>query len=121
MCGIFGITGKHFKKFNLECSLLTHRGPDNFGSFTNNSDIYLAHNRLSIIGLDVSSNQPMRGHNETIIVFNGEIYNYKNLKKTELADYQFKSKSDTEVILALYEKHGIDCVKFLRGMFAFLK
>lgn len=115
MCGIFGTTVrlKEYKNF------LSHRGPDHFDWFTDNKNIYLAHNRLSIIGLDVFSNQPMRGPNGTVIVFNGEIYNYKDLKKSEVSGYPFKSNSDTEVILALYEKYGVDCVYYLRGMFAF--
>ena len=79
----------------------------------------MAHNRLSIIGLDEKSHQPMKSCYSSIIVFNGEIYNYRELKKSELADYPFKSSSDTEVILALYEKYGIDCLNYLRGMFAF--
>ncbi|MEI7492973.1 MAG: asparagine synthase (glutamine-hydrolyzing) [Alphaproteobacteria bacterium] len=119
MCGIFGIKNKKSHKVNCDFNLLNHRGPDYFGSFTNDNGLYLAHNRLSIIGLDNLSDQPMHGSSGTVIVFNGEIYNYKELKKTELSDYPFKSKSDTEVILALYEKHGLDCVHYLRGMFAF--
>lgn len=114
MCSIFGITqpSQEYKNF------LSHRGPDHFDSFWA-KDIYFAHNRLSIIGLDERSNQPMQGQNGTVIVFNGEIYNYKDLKAKELSDYVFKSHSDTEVVLALYDKYGIDCVQYLRGMFAF--
>jgi asparagine synthase (glutamine-hydrolysing) len=120
MCSIFGIASKRYQIFAKKATnSLSHRGPDHFGSFANNKDIYLAHNRLSIIGLDETSNQPMQGRNETVIVFNGEIYNYKDLKNAELSGYPFKSNSDTEVILALYEKYGLDCVQYLRGMFAF--
>lgn len=115
MCGIFGIA----LPSAIHKDRLSHRGPDHFASFTNDRDIYLAHNRLSIIGLDESANQPMQGAGGTVIVFNGEIYNYKDLKKTELSDFKFQSNSDTEVILALYEKYGIDCLTYLRGMFAF--
>ncbi len=114
MCSIFGIT----QPLQEHKNSLSHRGPDHFDSFWS-KDIYLAHNRLSIIGLDEKSNQPMRGRDGSIIVFNGEIYNYKDLKKNELADYPFESDSDTEVILALFEKYGIDCIQYLRGMFAF--
>lgn len=119
MCGIFGFLGgnKNFTKNHL--SKLSHRGPDYFGSYTNEKDVFLAHNRLSIIGLDDKSNQPMHGRNGLVIVFNGEIYNYKELKLAEVSDYPFQSNSDTEVILALYEKYGADCVQHLRGMFAF--
>ncbi|MBM3468433.1 MAG: asparagine synthase (glutamine-hydrolyzing) [Alphaproteobacteria bacterium] len=124
MCSIFG-----YKALNqgtplppqLEklSDLLSHRGPDDRGSYTNHKDLYLAHNRLSIIGLEESSHQPMQGREGTFIVFNGEIYNYKDLKLNELRDFSFKSNSDTEVILALYEKYGVDCIHHLRGMFAF--
>jgi len=120
MCSIFGyITSSKNFSYSSLTNMLSHRGPDHFDCYTNNKDIYLAHNRLSIIGLDRASNQPMHGQKDTVIVFNGEIYNYKDLKKNELSEYQFRSNSDTEVILALYEKYGIDCVQYLRGMFAF--
>lgn len=115
MCSIFGITQPSQEYKNT----LSHRGPDHFDSFST-KDIYLAHNRLSIIGLDEISNQPMQGRNGVVIVFNGEIYNYKDIKDQEFSDYHFKSNSDTEVIIALYEKYGIDCVQYLRGMFAFV-
>ncbi|MEI6628745.1 MAG: asparagine synthase (glutamine-hydrolyzing), partial [Alphaproteobacteria bacterium] len=119
MCGIFGLINRNFPKTDFSKNILAHRGPDHFGSYTNHKDIYLSHNRLSIIGLAESSNQPMHGRNSSVIIFNGEIYNYQDLKKTELSDYPFQSNSDTEVILALYEKYGVDCVQYLRGMFAF--
>jgi asparagine synthase (glutamine-hydrolysing) len=119
MCGIFGLINEQLVKADFHHNALSHRGPDHFSSYTNHENVYLAHNRLSIIGLDASSHQPMHGRNDTVIVFNGEIYNYKDLRKTELIDYNFQSTSDTEVILALYEKYGIDCVQYLRGMFAF--
>ncbi len=125
MCSIFGLSiHSNSRKFNHEVFLssnllLSHRGPDHSAFYTNHKNIYFSHNRLSIIGLNESSNQPMQGCNGTVIVFNGEIYNYKDLKKTELSNYSFQSNSDTEVILALYEKYGIDCVHHLRGMFAF--
>lgn len=124
MCSIFG-----YKSFNKKLpeaqlkkasALLSHRGPDVSSSWSSDSEhIFLAHNRLSIIDIDASSNQPMKGRDGNIIIFNGEIYNYKDLKASECADYPFKNASDTEVILALYEKYGIDCVHHLRGMFAF--
>jgi asparagine synthase (glutamine-hydrolysing) len=122
MCSIFGIKSSSINaqvgsKINQK---LFYRGPNNSSEFlSKNKDIFLSHNRLSIIGLNDSSNQPMHGRNETTIVFNGEIYNYKELKSEELSDYTFKTSSDTEVILALYEKYGVDCVQYLRGMFAF--
>ncbi|MGI9214545.1 MAG: asparagine synthase (glutamine-hydrolyzing), partial [Gammaproteobacteria bacterium] len=118
MCGIFGIINQAKNK-KITFNFLKHRGPDYFGTYTSENGVYLAHNRLSIIGLDKNSNQPMHGPNGTVIVFNGEIYNYKDLKNSELSGYPFKSNSDTEVILALYEKYKFDCVQYLRGMFAF--
>lgn len=100
--------------------MLSHRGPDASGSWAStNGNVYLAHNRLSIIGLDELSTQPMKSEDGNVIVFNGEIYNYKELKSEELSDYTFKTLSDTEVILALYEKYGVDCLSYLQGMFAF--
>lgn len=114
MCSIFGITQPSQEHKNI----LSHRGPDHFDFFST-KDIHFAHNRLSIIGLDERSNQPMHGRSGAVIVFNGEIYNYKDLKDQELHGYPLKSSSDTEVILALYEKYGVDCVQYLRGMFAF--
>lgn len=119
MCSIFGIKSKNGNTLPKEADFLSHRGPDHSGEYTDHKSVYLAHNRLSIIGLDDNSHQPMRGRDGSVIVFNGEIYNYRDLKKNELADYPFQSNSDTEVILALYEKYGVDCIQYLRGMFAF--
>lgn len=125
MCSIFGLKSEYNSSFaftDIEQlnATLTHRGPDVSGTYKSEVDgLYLAHNRLSIIGLQETSNQPMYGDKGTIIVFNGEIYNYQDLKKNELADYKFNSASDTEVILALYERYGYACLDYLRGMFAF--
>lgn len=121
MCGIFGIIKKDLPASLTEFvrKILMHRGPDGFATFKSDLGVYLAHHRLSIIDLEVSANQPMYGKNGTVIVFNGEIYNYKELRAQEELNYSFHTKSDTEVILALYEKYGTKCVKYLRGMFAF--
>lgn len=121
MCGIFGALNfsSNPALAGSYQNLLEHRGPDHFSTYTNSSGMYMAHNRLSIIDLDDEANQPMHGNNGLVIVFNGEIYNYQALKACELSSYQFKTKSDTEVILALYEKFGEKCVDYLRGMFAF--
>ena len=119
MCGIFGIVGNQKVEKPKE-NLLRHRGPDAFGEWqSDNQSIYLAHSRLSIIDISPRANQPMIGQNGLVIVFNGEIYNHKDIRKDHLTDYPFKSSSDTEVILGLYEKYGVDCLKYLRGMFAF--
>jgi asparagine synthase (glutamine-hydrolysing) len=100
---------------------LAHRGPDYKATWTDNRGIYLGHTRLSIIDLSEKGNQPMHGPSEeTTIVFNGEIYNYIELRRQLRSEgVHFRSESDTEVILALYEKYGSDCVTRLRGMFAF--
>ena len=103
------------KKMN---AVTHHRGPDATGIFLSGK-MSLGNNRLSIIDLDASANQPMEGANgRYVIVYNGEVYNFKELKK-ELADYPFRTKSDTEVILAAYMLWGEKCVERLNGMFAF--
>ena len=95
-----------------------HRGPDDAGVFLSD-DISLGHNRLSIIDLSERANQPMSSFDgKQVIVFNGEIYNFKELKR-ELKDYPFRTESDTEVIFAAYKKWGSDCVKKFNGIFAF--
>ena len=123
MCGIFGLLNKENKGTHPPIpkkKFMHHRGPDAFGEWVSpDKKIYFAHNRLSIIGLEESSNQPMRACDGSVIIFNGEIYNYKDIKQLHLRDYEFKSSSDTEVILGLYEKYGLDCLQYLRGMFAF--
>ncbi len=100
-------------------SCLTYRGPDADGIYLDEK-ISLGHNRLSIIDLSKSANQPMLDNKEElIIVFNGEIYNFQELKKELEDEYQFKTKSDTEVILAGYRKWGRNLAEHLNGMFAF--
>lgn len=98
-----------------------HRGPDADGQYISPSgNAALGHNRLSIIDLSPAGQQPMANADGSCrIVFNGEIYNYKELR-CELSDYPYHSQSDTEVILAAYKKWGEDCVEHFIGMFAFL-
>ena len=97
-----------------------HRGPDASGIFTEEG-VSLGSNRLKIIDLSEKAAQPMKSFDEReVITFNGEIYNFKELKD-ELKDfYPFKSESDTEIILAAYRKWGKDCVKKFNGIFAFV-
>ncbi len=96
-----------------------HRGPDANGIFTEEG-ITLAHNRLKIIDLSENASQPMKSFDEReVVVFNGEIYNFKDLKDELKNFYPFKSESDTELILAAYRKWGPDCVKKFNGIFAF--
>lgn len=100
-------------------SKIKHRGPDGEGKFVNRH-VGLGHRRLSIIDLTEAGNQPMySADGRFVIVFNGEIYNYKELKKDLQEDYSFKTHSDTEVILASFAKWGVACVSKLVGMFAF--
>jgi asparagine synthase (glutamine-hydrolysing) len=130
MCGILG--SWLFNKpqgitTNVENGLkrLKHRGPNDEGYDifdVNNGTLILGHTRLSIIDLSSSGHQPMHSRNGRYsIVFNGEIYNYKELKK-ELLDlgYQFSSDGDTEVLLIAWQHWGEECIKKLVGMFAFV-
>jgi asparagine synthase (glutamine-hydrolysing) len=122
MCGICGkinLEGVNYDDLQLMCDTISHRGPDDEGYYTNGT-IGLGMRRLSIIDLD-SGRQPISNEDETLwIVFNGEIYNYQSLRK-ELKDkgHEFKTHSDTEVIIHLYEDMGEKCVERLSGMFAF--
>lgn len=125
MCGICGIISKEGGTINKENLLamaraLAHRGPDGEGLYINRN-AGLGHRRLSVIDLSDEARQPMPNEDSTIwIVFNGMIYNYRELRKELISrGHRFKSLSDTEVIVHLYEEAGVDCVKPLRGMFAF--
>lgn len=119
MCAINGF---NFKDENLVLKMnkvTSHRGPDRTGIFCGGL-ISLGHNRLSIIDISDSANQPMKSSDgNLIIVFNGEIYNFAEIKLELESFYSFKTKSDTEVILAAYKKWGTECVKKFNGIFAF--
>lgn len=126
MCGIAGIINlkreiHHNLENHLEVmnTLQAHRGPDGHDTWQHeNGHVGFAHRRLSIIDLS-TGDQPMTGVCGNTICFNGEIYNYIELKQELMTSYNFVTTSDTEVILAAYQKWGHDCVKYLRGMFAF--
>lgn len=126
MCGIAGIFGKNQDldiNENLLWSLINrikHRGPD-YQNIWKTKGVGLAHARLSIIDLDNRSNQPMIDlQTGRVIVFNGEIYNYIELKEIlTKVGYQFTTQSDTEVILKSYDYWGIDCLNHFNGMWAF--
>lgn len=125
MCGIYGTTIKysdHQIKSKLERT--SFRGPDkmDWKSYNHNdTTVSFGHNRLSIIDLDPRSNQPLSYQEKVKIVFNGEIYNFQELKKSlSQKGYVFNTTSDTEVICALYLEYGKDCVSYLNGMFAFV-
>ncbi len=116
MCGILGIFG--FDVGNKERALeeLHHRGPDNTGIWKTD-DVFLGHKRLSILDLSPRSNQPFQIGNE-IIIFNGEIYNFREL----ILDHNLKTQttSDTEVVVLMYQKYKEKCLKYFNGMFAFI-
>ena len=120
MCGINGIISKEKNKDKLIKEMnkrIVHRGPDAEGIYVDDN-VALGQRRLSIIDL-VGGNQPIYNKDKSIlIVYNGEVYNYKELKE-ELTEYEFQTNSDTEVILHGYEKWGKELPKKLRGMFAY--
>lgn len=123
MCGLFGYIGEASADRLRRCAqTLTHRGPDAFGEYLEpDLSVYLAHCRLSIIDLSDRANQPMAsGDGRLQLVFNGEIYNYRELRK-ELMDVgcEFRTASDTEVVLHAFRVWGRKCVDHLFGMFAF--
>ena len=121
MCGIAGILGKDAKSNVIDDMLMVqhHRGPD-FTDKWLEEDVALGHNRLSIIDLSNSANQPFFDKTKRYaIVFNGEIYNYIELRKKLKSSYNFQTTSDTEVLLAAFIFWGKDCLKHLNGMFSF--
>ena len=132
MCGIAGIFDNNSKKssesltkgLQMMLDAIKHRGPDDRGEKKigpkNGINIYLGHQRLSIIDPSQGGHQPMSNNDSSLwISTNSEIYNYRELKDELKHNYNFRSKSDTEVLLRSYEVWGIDCLKKIRGMFAF--
>jgi asparagine synthase (glutamine-hydrolysing) len=125
MCGIAGVLGRApepvpalAERLAVMNDLLRHRGPDGQGSWQHErAHVGLTHRRLAIIDL-VSGDQPMTDGKGNWLVFNGEIYNYRELR-VELGLSRFKTTSDTEVILESYRTWGRDCVSHFRGMFSF--
>ena len=125
MCGIAGILDPGAEKrvvadtLHRMIGMVKHRGPDGFG-FYQEEKIGLAHARLSIIDLE-GGWQPIHNEDKSIwIVFNGEIFNYLELTESlEKQGHRFYTRSDTEVIVHLYEQYGVDCLKHLNGQFAF--
>jgi asparagine synthase (glutamine-hydrolysing) len=117
MCAIFGIIGSYDEKMAKKAlSTLTHRGPD-FCGVVQKNNLFFAHQRLSIQDVNTRSHQPLV-HDKILLSFNGEIYNFKELKKSLASEFEFKTTSDTEVIVAAYLRWGVEFVKHLRGMFA---
>lgn len=121
MCGIAGsLDPRGVSREDIErmVAALSHRGPDDSGYYTA-PGVGLGHRRLSIIDLS-GGHQPMSNEDDSLwITFNGELYNYQELRRSLRQEHRFKTASDTEVILHLYEEFGEQCVRHLRGMFAF--
>lgn len=123
MCGITGYLNfsdpfQRLGTVEAMTAALEHRGPDASGFF-NDGPLTFGHKRLSIIDLSICSNQPLSDHNSRYhIVFNGEIYNYKEIRSL-IPDYPYKTNGDTETILAAYSKWGPACLNHFAGMFAF--
>lgn len=123
MCGILG----YISKENINPDFIKglndtqiHRGPDDSGMWIK-ANYALAHRRLSIIDTSSCGRQPMSNEDKTIwLVFNGEVYNFQELKTDKLKrKHKFSSQTDCEIVIHLYEEYGIDSVKFIEGMFAF--
>jgi len=128
MCGIAGIFDNNSKKssesltkgLQMMLDAIKHRGPDDRGEKKigpkNGINIYLGHQRLSIIDPSQGGHQPMSNNDSTLwISTNSEIYNYRELKDDLEHEYNFRSKSDTEVLLRSYEVWGLDCLKKYAG------
>src|SRR5262245_8706557 len=120
MCGIAGFSWKDESLIARMTEALAHRGPDDSGVFADDG-VSLGHRRLSIIDLSAQGRQPMSNEDGTLwITFNGEIYNYRELRADLLQrGHRFRSQTDSEVVLHLYEEHGLESLNSLRGMFAF--
>ena len=134
MCGIFGAIDliNHFsqndlQKFQSACDIIKHRGPDagDFKTFSfkanqdNSFDIFFGHRRLAILDLDKSSNQPFN-RDDISLIYNGEVFNFLELRKEYLKDVKFDTNSDTEVVLRLYQKLGAKCFSLFNGMWALM-
>lgn len=119
MCGISGFSWGDQEKVGKMNQLLKHRGPDGEGTFVT-PDVSIGHTRLAILDLSERGKQPMTSADGSVAVsFNGEIYNFRELRQElEKKGHQFRSATDTEVILHAYDAWGIDCIKKLNGIFA---
>ena len=121
MCGIVGYYGNNTQKFSDESrlNLISHRGPDN-QSCIQGINYYLGHTRLSIQDVSEIANQPMySGDKSCVLIFNGEIYNHKELRGKLLLDIDFRTTGDTETLLYGLIKFGLDFIKEINGIFAF--
>jgi len=128
MCGLAGFlsldrkcVANHHRCLTVLGDLISHRGPDGYGTWVNDEmTAGLVHRRLAIIDLSDEAAQPMTGHGNLTISYNGEIYHYKELRKSaEERGMRSFSNSDTETILSTYSQFGVEAPKHLRGMFAY--
>ena len=127
MCGIAGIISvdknEVFQdRLKSMTNAIAYRGPDGEGHWiSENGNVGFGHRRLSIIDLSHNADQPMHYLDRYTIIFNGEIYNYIELKQILIQQgYLFKTESDTEVLMALYDKEKENCLSLLDGMFSFV-
>ncbi len=119
MCGICGFNWEDKKLVKNMAKVLNHRGSDDTGHYTD-KNISLGHKRLSILDLSKKGKQPMTNKQGTTITYNGEVYNFKEIREMlEKKGYRFKSNTDTEVILNAYEEFGEKCLELFNGMFTF--
>ena len=122
MCGIAGFNWPDQRMVKTMMDTLRHRGPDDEGFYVND-EVSLGHRRLSIVDLSEMGHQPMvyeHGGRRVIVTFNGEIFNYREVRQAlEAEGYRFRSESDTEIILASYIEWGAECVHRFNGMWAF--
>lgn len=119
MCGILGFNWDDEKLAEKAVLTFKYRGPDATKIYSD-KNLTFAHNRLSIIDTDSRSDQPLFIENGDIgIIFNGEIYNFKEIKSKLQTKYKFKTTSDTEVILYAYKEYGTELTKYIQGMYAF--
>lgn len=128
ICGLLGVNNDTAGAVSRMLQAIAHRGPDDEGTFIENK-IALGHRRLSIIDLSKNGHQPMfSGNGRFAVIYNGELYNFRNLKlslqrsisgDSNAMAYPFQTQSDTEVILAAYQRWGADCLKYFNGMYVF--
>ena len=120
MCGIFGIVGERASRHAGSSGrrAVEHRGPDAEGLWTDGKVVF-AHSRLSILDLSADANQPFFQNEQQVITYNGEIFNFEELRRELATDFQFKTSSDTEVLYRLLGKWGRQGLSRLNGMFAF--
>jgi len=116
MCGINGFNWKDEQLLSSMNVAIKHRGPDDDGSYSDDA-VSMGSVRLSIIDLSVAGHMPMSNEDESLwIVYNGEVYNFGEIRKSLEPKHQFRSTSDTEVILHAYEEWGEKCVERFNGM-----